>query len=194
MGIAYHRWLPSSGETSMKPIGPLMIEHRLMERMLALFAGEQRRISASGAVDYGFLDSSLDFFKTYVDEFHHGKEEKILFKELAAKPLSPEDGKMLNELLEEHDRMRHATERLLDIRKQQPGTVQFAEMTKHMETLIKWSPVHIEKEDKHFFISAMNYLSTEEQASILAKLSEFDRSFTQQRYMGIIKELEKNKK
>ncbi len=178
----------------MKPIGPLMIEHRLIERMLALFANEQRRMSDTGTVDHGFLGVSLDFFRTYVDKFHHGKEEDILFKELAAKPLSPEDRKMLNELIEEHGRTRHAVERLLDIRKQQPGTVPLTELTKHMQTLIKWYPVHIEKEDKHFFISSINYLSAEEQASMLAKSSEFDRNFTQQRYMEIVKELEKGKK
>ncbi len=172
-----------------------MIEHRLIERMLALFAGEQRRISESGEVDHGFLNISLDFFKTYVDKFHHGKEEDILFRELAAKPLSPEDKKMLDELIEEHGRTRKAIERLEGARRQladkRPA---ITEITKHMETLIKWYPVHIEKEDKHFFISAMNYLGAEEQAVMLEKSREYDRSFTQQRFVGVIKDLEAAKK
>ncbi len=179
----------------MKPTAPLMIEHRLIERMLALFSREYRRISESGAVDYGFLDISLDFFKTYVDKFHHGKEEEILFKELAAKPLSLEDRKLLNELLEEHGRTRAAVERLAEARKQLADRkAPVAEITKHMETLIKWYPVHIEKEDRHFFISAMNYLSAEEQSSMLAKSTEFDRSFTQQRYLALVKDVEAVKK
>ncbi len=178
----------------MKPTGPLMIEHRLIERMLALFAHEQRRMSDTGTVDHGFLVLSLDFFRTYVDKFHHGKEEDILFKELAAKPLSPEDRKMLNELIEEHDRTRQVIEQLFDIRSQLPRSLPMVELTKHMGTLIKWYPVHIEKEDKHFFISAMNYLNADEQASMLAKMREFDINFTQQRYMEIIKELEKGEK
>ncbi len=178
----------------MKPTGPLMIEHRLIERMLALFADEKHRISDAGTVDDRFLDISLDFFRTYVDKFHHGKEEDILFKEISEKPLTPGDRKMLEELIEEHGRTRHFVERLLDIRRQQPGTVSLSELTKHMETLIKWYPVHIEKEDRHFFVSAMNYLSEEEQASMQEKSNEFDRSFTQQRYLTIVKELEEGKK
>jgi hemerythrin-like domain-containing protein len=172
-----------------------MIEHRLIERMIALFAGEQRRISEAGAVDYGFFDIGLDFFKTYVDRFHHGKEEDILFRDLAEKPLSPEYRKMLNELIEEHGRMRAAVERLVDIQKRRGDEkVSLTEIVKHSETLINLYPVHIEKEDRHFFISAMSYLSAEEQAAMLEKSREFDRNFTQHRFTGIIKELEAAKK
>ncbi len=179
----------------MKPIGPLMIEHRLIDRMLALLALEHRKIVESQNVDYEFLDASIDFLKTYIDKFHHGKEEDILFRELAAKPLSPEDRKMMNELIEEHDRTRKAIERLEGARRQQVDKkLAVTEITKHMETLIKWYPIHIEKEDKHFFISAMNYLSAEEQAAMLEKSREFDRSFMQQRFVGIIKELEAARK
>ncbi len=171
------------------------MEHRLIERMLALLALEHRRIGESKNIDYEFLDVSIDFLKTYVDKYHHGKEEDILFRDLATKPLSPEDKKMLNELIEEHDRTRKAVEKLESARRQQVDKkIAITEITKHMETLIKWYPVHIEKEDKHFFISAMNYLSAEEQAAMLEKLREFDRSFTQQRFVGIIKDFEAAKK
>lgn len=172
-----------------------MIEHRLIERMLVLFAHEQHKIIETGNVDYAFLDMSLDFFKTYVDKFHHGKEENILFRELGAKPLAHEDRKMLNELIEEHRRTRSAVERLADARKQLPNKkISLTEITQNMEILIKSYPVHIEKEDKHFFVSALNYLSVEEQTSMLEKSREFDRDFTRQRYTGIIKELEASKK
>ncbi len=179
----------------MKPIGPLMMEHRLIERMLALLTREHRRLIETGNVDHEFFDASILFLKTYVDKFHHGKEENILFKELAEKPLSPEDRKMLNELIEEHGRTRKAVERLESARRQQVDKKPaITEITKHMETLTKWYPVHIEKEDKHFFVSSMNYLSEQEQAAMLEKSREFDRSFTQHQFAGIIAELEAAKK
>ncbi len=179
----------------MKPIGPLMIEHRLIERMLALLTLEHHRIVESKNIDYEFLDASIDFLKTYVDKYHHGKEEDILFKELSEKPLSLEDRKMLNELIEEHGRTRKAVERLENARRQQVDKkIAITEISKHMETLTKWYPVHIEKEDKHFFVSSMNYLSEQEQAAMLEKSREFDRSFTQHRFVGIITELETAKK
>lgn len=179
----------------MKPVGPLMIEHRLIDRMLALLAMEHRSIVETGNIDYEFLDISINFLKTFVDKFHHEKEEDILFRELAEKPLSPGDRKMLNELIEEHVRTRKAVEKLESARRQQVDKkLAIAEITKHMETLIKWYPVHIEKEDKHFFVSSMNYLSEQEQTAMLEKSREFDRNFTQQRFVGIIKELEAAKK
>ncbi len=73
----------------MKPVGPLMIEHRLIDRMLALLSREHRCIVETENIDYEFLDISINFLKTYLDKFHHGKEEDILFRELAEKPLSP---------------------------------------------------------------------------------------------------------
>ena len=64
---------------------------------------------------------------------------------------------------------------------------------KHMETLIKWYPIHIEKEDKDFFISSLDYLNEEEQSAMLKKSKEFDMDFTQLRYAEIVKELESRK-
>ena len=36
-------------------------------------------------VDPVFIDTAVDFIHTYADRCHHGKEEDILFKALAAK-------------------------------------------------------------------------------------------------------------
>ena len=172
-----------------------MIEHRLIDRMLALLAHEHRKIKETGNIDYEFLDVSINFLKTYVDRFHHGKEEDILFRELAEKRLSPEDLKMLNELIEEHGRTRKAVERLESARRQQSDKeISIMEITKLLETLINWYHRHIEKEDKHFFMSSMNYLNEQEQAEMLEKSREFDRNFTQEQFEGIINELEAAKK
>ena len=102
---------------------------------------------------------------------------------------------MLNELIEEHGRTRKSVERLESARRQQiDKKLAITEITRNMETLTKWYPVHIEKEDKHFFVSSMNYLSEQEQTAMLEKSREFDRSFTQHRFVGIITELEAAKK
>jgi hemerythrin-like domain-containing protein len=179
----------------MKPTGPLMIEHRLIDRMLALLALEHRRLVESNKINYEFLDTSIDFLKTYVDKFHHGKEEDILFRELAEKPLSSEDRKMLNELIEEHGRTRKVVDGLDTARRQQANEKNvIREITKQIETLTKWYSIHIEKEDKHFFVSSMNYLSEQEQATMLEKSREFDRKFTQHRFEDTIKGLEAAKK
>ncbi len=175
----------------MKPIGPLMIEHRTMERMLSLFARERQRILRSGAIDYGALRISLDFFRTYIDEFHHGKEESILFRGLEKKSLSSEDRSVMGELMDEHSRARNILEKLEKVvRYREEAHVTLKDITSYMEKLLKWYPAHIEKEDTIFFVHAMNYLDDREQASMLERMREFDRNFTQERYSGLISDLE----
>ena len=86
----------------MKPIGPLMREHRLIERMVSLVNKEIRQIDEQHEANIKFLANAVDFFRTYADRTHHGKEENILFKTLDKKPLSQEFRRVMNELTEEH--------------------------------------------------------------------------------------------
>ena len=93
----------------MLPIGPLMIEHRLIERLIALMMRELTRMKDNIAVDREFafvdpvfIDTAVDFMKTYADRCHHGKEEDILFAELAKKDLAPEHRQTMEELISDH--------------------------------------------------------------------------------------------
>ena len=79
-----------------------MREHRVIERVIALLRDELGNIARTGRVDLRLLDFSIDFFKTYADRCHHGKEEDILFRELKNKPLSAEHRTIIDELIEEH--------------------------------------------------------------------------------------------
>jgi hemerythrin-like domain-containing protein len=175
----------------MKPIDSLMMEHRVIERMLALLKTEHQEIIERGEANYHFIDMALDFFATYVQRFHHGKEEKILFRELGGKALSPEDKKMMDDLMKEHVFTRNTMDKFRNARElRDTDKDSLKEIVKCMETFIKWYPVHIEKEDKHFFIPSMEYLSMQEQTAMLEEFREFDRNFTHATYLGIIKELE----
>jgi len=91
-----------------------MIEHRLIERMVRLIAGELPKMEEKRGVNIGFLSEAIDFIRTYADRCHHGKEEDILFRDLAAKPLSPEHLKKMDELVEEHISARKIVSRLAD--------------------------------------------------------------------------------
>ena len=61
----------------MKPIGPLMIEHRLIERIVDLLKRNLVKIKETTQVSYIFIDAAVDFFRTYADRTHHGKEEDV---------------------------------------------------------------------------------------------------------------------
>ena len=86
----------------MQARGPLMIEHRLIERMIAVIDVELGRIRRSGETDPLLIDTTVDFIRVYADQTHHGKEEKIFFRDLAKKPLSEAERRVLDELIEDH--------------------------------------------------------------------------------------------
>ena len=71
----------------MLPIGSLMIEHRLIERLIALIEKEGDKIKKDNLTDIDFIDDCIDFIRTYADRCHHGKEEDILFRDLRNKKL-----------------------------------------------------------------------------------------------------------
>ena len=72
----------------MQARGPLMIEHRLIERMLEIIKRVLTKIEAQNQIDPLFVDTAVDFIKVYADRTHHGKEEDILFRELDNKPMN----------------------------------------------------------------------------------------------------------
>ena len=66
----------------MQARGPLMIEHRLIERMISIIKDALIQIESTQEVDPVFVDTAVDFIRTYADRTHHGKEEDILFRDL----------------------------------------------------------------------------------------------------------------
>lgn len=177
------------------PIGPLMIEHRLIERMIALMAGEARRIRQGLEPDMEFIRAAVDFIKTYADRLHHGKEEGILFRDLARKPLSAELKNRMDELVREHVFARETTRKLVDAcdRYRNGDKSAVTPIVEALDALAGLYPKHIEKEDRHFFLPVMQYLTGEEQASMLAECNEFDRKFIHLTYKDIVSDWEKNR-
>jgi hemerythrin-like domain-containing protein len=98
----------------MLPIGPMMIEHRLIERMIKIMESEVKRIEKEGVLNLVVIDQAVDFIRTYADRCHHGKEEGILFRELEKKNISGDHKKILDELLEEHKLGRKLTASLAE--------------------------------------------------------------------------------
>jgi hemerythrin-like domain-containing protein len=155
----------------MLPIGPLMIEHRLIERLVFSAKIELERLRAEKKADPGFLEMIVRFFRVYADRCHHGKEEDILFRELSRKALSPEHKGLLEELTEEHKQGRRAVTAIAAAsqayRSGQPAAL--SEIAERLGWLVDFYPRHIEKEDKQFFIPVMDYFTREEKDAMVAR-------------------------
>ena len=57
----------------MQARAPLMIEHRLIERMLSVIKDVLAKIETKHNVDPVFVDIAVDFIRVYADRTHHGK-------------------------------------------------------------------------------------------------------------------------
>ena len=98
----------------MMPVGPLMKEHRLIERMIRIMQVNLATIGKKEKVDPTFVDTAVDFIRTYADKCHHGKEEDILFRDLTKKKISDEHQRIMQELIEEHKKGRNNVKKLVE--------------------------------------------------------------------------------
>jgi hemerythrin-like domain-containing protein len=177
----------------MKPRGPLMIEHRLIEKMIAIIKQYLSDIATTEKPDLNFIDTAVDFIKIYADRTHHGKEEDILFRDCQNKNMSDEDIRVMNELIEEHKKGRSIVSALIQAKKDYQNGNDTSDLIKEqLKALVDFYPQHIEKEDKLFFPNSEKYFTAEELQLMLAEFWEFDRVMIHKKYEQVVAEL-KNK-
>jgi hemerythrin-like domain-containing protein len=177
----------------MQARGLLMIEHRLIERMLTIIKNAMGKIGQKQKADPAFVDTAVDFIRMYADRTHHGKEEDILFRELKNKPLSDEDRQVMDELVEDHVFGRQLTKALADANTsyRHGDEAALADILEKLQGLIDFYPRHIEKEDKVFFPASRAYFSDEEDGAMLEEFREFDRTMIHEKYKAVVEELER---
>lgn len=175
----------------MQSRGPLMIEHRLIERMLSVIKGVLVKIELKHKVDPVLVDIVVDFIRVYADRTHHGKEEYILFRELNKKVLTSEDSQIMKELIDEHMFGRQTNKALdeANTRYRNGDDTALIDIAANLKSLTEFYPKHIEKEDKVFFPSSRNYFTDEEDQAMLAEFWEFDRNMIHEKYKSLVEDL-----
>jgi hemerythrin-like domain-containing protein len=171
-----------------------MIEHRLIERMILQIRKVLKQIDATNEVDPFFIDTAVDFIRTYADRTHHGKEEDILFRDLQKKELSNDDTRVMNELIEEHVFGRVVTKKLIEANSRYRSGEKSAliDIANQLQTLVDFYPEHIEKEDKIFFPAAREYFSELEDQAMLDEFWEFDKKMIHEKYKSVVETLKQD--
>lgn len=159
----------------------LMSEHRLIQKAADLL-NEFKTKSSKGS----FLDNFIDFFRTYADKRHHGKEEDILFKALKNKNMPENLAKIMQELLNEHKEARKLI-RMLEKLKLGPED----KLQGCIEKIVSLYTAHIDKENHHFFAPAFNLFTEKEKTVLLKQFQDFDQKLTPQDYENMIDQMEK---
>ncbi|MFH0975949.1 MAG: hemerythrin domain-containing protein [Spirochaetota bacterium] len=176
----------------MQARGPLMIEHRLIEKMITVI---QKKLEIAGQtlfIDPYFVDTAVDFIRIYADRTHHGKEEDILFSKLKKKKLSDKDNQLMDELIKDHMLGRKTTQSLSDAnaRYHNGDSASFPRVIARLKTITEFYPKHIMKEDNIFFPASRNYFTAEEDREMLSEFREFDRKMIHEKYEALVADLE----
>ena len=175
----------------VEPVGLLMWEHRLIEKIVPNIQEQIENINKTGQTDPNYIDTLVDFFKVYADKTHHGKEEDILFNQLKQKKIHPDHKRVMDELIQEHTTARNKIKQLIETNNayRQGDKTQLAQITTLLRELAELYPKHIEKEDKHFFMPVMKYFTAEESKAMLQEFEEFDMAMIHWKYQKVIKTL-----
>lgn len=176
----------------MQARGLLMIEHRLIEKMISLIKKNLEKVESTGEIDPVFVDTVVDFIGMYADRTHHGKEEDIMFRELEKRTLSEKDQRIMNELIDEHVFGRQTTRDLIEANNRYKNNDESAlvDIVDQLKTLVDFYPKHIEKEDKVFFPASRSYLTEEEDQAMLSEFREFDKNMIHEKYRSVVERLE----
>ncbi len=121
----------------------------------------------------------VDFFQSYADKCHHGKEEDIFFIELQKKKLSNDLIIILNELIEEHKKARSLVKELSKEKNKD-------QISKIIDNLTTFYTEHIEKENIRFFPKVLIYFNSQEKKELKAKFDLFDQNIIHKKYLDVI--------
>jgi len=85
----------------MTPAKHLEGEHEIITLMLKILEKVCAKMETKETVALAHLEGVVDFFRTFIDQCHHGKEEELLFPAIL-----PMERKLINVLLGEHSQGR----------------------------------------------------------------------------------------
>ncbi|HQI23370.1 MAG TPA: hemerythrin domain-containing protein [Smithella sp.] len=156
-------------------------------KMLTAMMRHMDQVEKTRKVNPLVIDMAVDFIRVYADRTHHGKEEEILFRDLAKKDLPADLKNIMQELLDEHVWGRKTTAALVEAKNKylQGNQAELFRLIDTARQLGNFYPKHIEKEDKHFFYPCQEYFNKEEQTKMLDEFWEFDRKMIHEKYNKI---------
>ena len=150
-------------------------EHKAILKMLDTTEEVSKRLKQGVAVSPEIPSGLLEFFRTFADRCHHGKEEECLFPLLQQRGL-PREGGPIGVMLHEHGQGREL------IRVMGETACQFAGGQK--EAGLRWADAalaytellrnHIAKENDVLFMMADRFLSEADQSQMVSAFEKIE--------------------
>lgn len=171
----------------MKAVDVLMSEHRVIEQVLNCLEVIAHRAEA-GQLEAEAARQALDFFRSFADRCHHGKEEGHLFPLLEARGLQREGGPT-GVMLHEHQLGRVLLARMA--RAIDAGEA--AALVGPARSYVQLLRDHIWKEDQRLFRMAGQLLNEEDDRGLMRAFESTERhdmgEGTHERYLELANRL-----
>lgn len=179
----------------MRPTEELKAEHGVIKRMLAVARELAARLERGEAAPPEHLAAIVEFIRGFADHCHHGKEENLLFKAMAAAGF-PYDAGPLGVMRAEHEQgralVREMDEAAAAYRRGDQGAgARFAAAARGYAGLLEQ---HIDKEDNILYEMADAHLSPAQQRELEAGFARVEAEEVgageHERLRGIVPALE----
>jgi hemerythrin-like domain-containing protein len=159
-----------------KPIETLMNEHRLIEEVLDSLEAFAKTVDKGTDDDRRSAGQFAQFFRSFADRCHHGKEEDLLFKELTKMGMPAESGP-IGVMLHEHELGRSCVRRIAALADGE-GPWTSEELGDFRGAASEFVPLlraHIQKEDQILFPTAEGILTPDRVDQLNTQFDDFDR-------------------
>jgi hemerythrin-like domain-containing protein len=185
----------------MEPIARLLKEHRLIEKGVQALELLRSRLEERAQIRPKIFWMTIDFWSTYADIVHHGKEEQLLFPLLEQHESKGELSSIIDQLIDEHTQLLgYISELRLSARPFFQGDQ--AAQQKIMDCLVGYITTvvpHVRLEDKELFPIVSDLITEKELTQLDKDFKIFDartgpkiHSFYEERVKKLLKELTSN--
>ncbi len=166
------------------PVQVLVDEHKLIKRLIALTPCIAESLDLTTEDGRQLVFDSVDFIKTYADNFHHAKEEDLLFKYF------DEDSEIISSFHEDHRNARDHVKNILEGVSDQDRD----KVAEHLEAYNELLQGHIKREDEILYPWMDRIISSGQEAELAASFDEVADKFgnVNERYEAFIQRLEKS--
>jgi|GEM_PF-3326382 hemerythrin-like domain-containing protein len=145
----------------MNPIQELFHEHDLLKLMVQVLGSMNKRMIEGFTVKTEDIEEAMAFLEEFIEEFHFGKEENLLFPLLRKKGIETD---LLDDLSAEHMSVREYIQEIREILKTK------GEDERHLaeafvprtEGFLAVMALHLDKEEEILYLRAEDVLSGEE--------------------------------
>ena len=148
------------------PMKKLVDEHVLIKRWIALIPQVLEHLDVESPDDMRVIQQGIDFIRSYADQFHHAKEEDILFKYF------DENLDILQTMREDHTKARGHVRTLVEAVEKREKK----EIIEHLNAYGDLLTEHIKKEDDTLYPWMDRGLTMKQVGELFSRFNEVDQT------------------